>query len=194
MAIYEHHFNELPYYRIFRAWGGTEYQEYVRIKRSKKAAYKKAEIIDERLSKRQRAYILQMALTPEFHIHKNGKVRGLRRITVKRAGREDTEVFELRINVPWTANINRTTVSVKVHGAQNAFNKCIDLIIEWYGLTPQSDVVKAIRDTYPLYGIETVSSCEIAQAEPVEEDKSTPSSNVTEWLKAGIKKFQTKAR
>ena len=80
MAIYDHKYGNLPYYRVFRAWGGTEYQEYVRIKRSKKAAYAKAKVIDERLARRQKAYYTAQAYTTAFHMRPDGRIRGVRRI------------------------------------------------------------------------------------------------------------------
>ena len=56
MAIYDHRYGELSYFRVFRAWGGKEHQEYIRIKRSRDAAYAKAKEIDARFAKAQKAY------------------------------------------------------------------------------------------------------------------------------------------
>ncbi|PJF38964.1 MAG: hypothetical protein CUN55_15735, partial [Phototrophicales bacterium] len=97
MAIYDHQYGELSYFRVFRAWGGKEHQEYVRIKRSRKAAYAKALEIDARLAKAQKAYELERAMSADYHIRDDGHIRGLRRVVVKRKGRKPSEVFELRI-------------------------------------------------------------------------------------------------
>lgn len=179
MAITEHIVNQTPYYRIYRAWGRNEHQEYVRIKRSKAVAYKKALIIDERLATGQKAYFFNLALSPEYHIRDDGRVRGLRRIIVKKSDRADAEVFELRINIPWQENkINRTTISIPIHGLQGAFDKCVDLIAEWYDFTPNSDVIKAIRETFKVYegGGDTSNSA----AEKNSSD--TLLSDVSEWF------------
>jgi len=145
MAIYDHQYGELSYFRVFRAWGGKEHQEYVRIKRSRKAALAKAEEIDARFAKAQKAFGLKQTLLPDYHIRPDGHIRGLRRIVVKRKGRTPSEVFELRINVPWEDEIRRTTISIAVHGEQKAFQLSVDKICEWYGLKQKSDVAQAIR-------------------------------------------------
>ncbi len=151
MAIYDHQYGELPYYRVFRAWGGKEYQEYVRIKGSKKAAYAKAKKIDERMAKEQEQFYKEQALTPGYHVRKDGSIRGLRRITVTRKGRNPAEVFELRINVPWEEGIKRTTLSVSVHGDEKAFKMAIDRICEWYGLSADSLARQAMLSSYAFY-------------------------------------------
>jgi hypothetical protein len=151
MAIYDHQYGELSYFRVFRAWGGKEHQEYVRIKRSRKAAYTKAQEIDARFAKAQKAFGLEQALSADYHIRPKGTIRGLRRIIVKRKGREPSEVFELRINVPWEDEIKRTTISIAVHGEEKAFQLCVDKICEWYGLRPRSDVAKAMACCLSAY-------------------------------------------
>ncbi len=151
MAIYDHKYGELPYFRVFRAWGGVEHQEYVRIKRSREAAYKKALKIDEALAKRQRAHYVRLAYTLPYHVRSDGRVRGLRYVEVRRKDRPVTEVFELRINVPWEDNIRRTTISIKVHGFDKSFEMAIDKICEWYGLDIKSDVRQAMIETKYLY-------------------------------------------
>jgi hypothetical protein len=144
MAIYDHKYGELAYFRVFRAWGGKEYQEYVRIKRSRKAAYAKAKQIDDKLAREQQAFHVEQARAPAYHIRSDGKIRGLRRITVKRKGRTPTEVFELRINVPWENEIRRTTISITVHGEEEAFRQAIDKIVQWYAFGPDSNVRAAM--------------------------------------------------
>ncbi len=151
MAIYDHKYGDLAYFRVFRAWGGKEYQEYVRIKRSRKAAYAKAKQIDEKLAKEQRAYHIEQAKSPAYHIRSDGKIRGLRRIQVKRKGRAPTEVFELRINVPWEDEIRRTTLSISVHGEAEAFRQAIEKIGQWYGFEQDSKVMAAMMACFNAY-------------------------------------------
>ena len=158
MAITEHVVNNKNYFRIYRAWGRNVHQEYVRIKRSKQAAYTKALIIDERLERGQRAYFMKQASSPKFHIMSDGRVRGLRRIIVKKRDRPDAEVFDLRINVLWEEKIYRTTISIPVHGLKSAFDKSIALIAKWYGLPPDSSVLKAIEETFYIYEDKAISS------------------------------------
>jgi len=151
MAIYDHKYGELSYFRVFRAWGGEEHQEYVRIKRSRKAAHTKAKEIDARFEKAQKAYCQEQALLPEYHVRSDGRIRGLRRILVKRKGRSPSDVFELRINVPWEEEIKRTTISVGVHGPEKAFKLSINKICEWYGLKPKSESRQAMMACGALY-------------------------------------------
>jgi len=170
MAIYNHKYGNLPYYRVFRAWGGTEYQEYVRIKRSKEAAYAKAKVIDERLARRQKAYYTAQAYTKEFHMRPDGRIRGVRRIIVKRKGRNPTEVFELRINIPWEDEIRRTTISVDVHGFEKAFQMAVDRVSDWYGLASNSDARKAMKGSMVAYQNLGDGEAKIADKEAIKED------------------------
>mgnify|MGYP000305887009 FL=1 len=151
MAIYDHKYGDLSYFRVFRAWGGEEHQEYVRIKRSRDAAHKKALEIDARFEKAQKAFCLKQAKQPEYHVRPDGHIRGLRRILVKRKGRSPSDVFELRVNVPWESEIKRTTISVGVHGPEKAFKLSVDKVCEWYGLKPQSEARKAMVACSVLY-------------------------------------------
>jgi hypothetical protein len=151
MAIYDHQYGDLAYFRVFRAWGGREYQEYVRIKRSRKAAYKKAQEIDARLARAQKAFMIEQALSPQYHIRPNGQIRGLRRVAVKRKGRTPIEVFELRINVPWREDIKRTTLSIAVHGEHKAFSMALDIIYACYAIKPRSELAQALQACFSAY-------------------------------------------
>lgn len=164
MAIYDHQYGELPYYRVFRAWGGKEYQEYVRIKGSKKAALAKAKKIDERMAREQEKYHRELAMTPGYHVRKDGSIRGLRRITVTRKGRSPAEVYELRINVPWEKGIKRTTLSIGVHGSEKAFKMAIEKICEWYSLSPDSLARQAMLSSYKIYAKSALDGGNVAEA------------------------------
>lgn len=191
MAIYDHKYGDLPYFRVFRAWGGTEYQEYVRIKRSRKAAYAKAKAIDEKLAQRQKAYYTAQAYTKEYHMRSDGRIRGVRRITVKRKGRSPTEVFELRINIPWEDEIRRTTISIDVHGVEKAFKMAVDKVSEWYGLASDSDARKAMLASLPIYQQQTDASAKEAsdkESSTVQKAKDEIS-HFAERLLGDIKKF-----
>lgn len=201
MAIYNHQYGDLSYYRVFRAWGGQEHQEYIRIKRSRDAAYKKALEVDARLAKAQKAFTVQQALSPNYHLHSNGQIRGLRRIIVKRKGRSPTEAFELRINVPWEENIRRTTISISVHGEQKAFLLAIEKICEWYGLKVKSELGQRLQSSLSAYtplDIEanleensgkTLQNESSAVTELVIKKAKTEFSNLTDGLFKGLKRF-----
>lgn len=173
MAIYDHQYGDLSYYRVFRAWGGQEHQEYVRIKRSKHAAHKKALEIDARLAKAQKAFTVQQTLSLDYHLRSNGQIRGLRRVLVNRKGRAPAEVFELRINVPWEEDIRRTTISVSVHGEQKAFLLAIEKICEWYGFNLKSELGQRLQASLSAYAPLTISP---------ESAEETPSAAVTELV------------
>jgi hypothetical protein len=207
MAIYDHQYGELSYYRVFRAWGGKEHQEYVRIKRSRKAAYAKAQEIDARFAKAQKTFGLQQALSPEYHIRPDGHIRGLRRIVVKRKGRAPSDVFELRINVPWETEIRRTTISISVHGEESAFKQSVEKICEWYGLKAKSDVAKAMSACFLNYQKKAVESSEVSSLTKASEKKQNQEngshavtelviqkakhelSNLTDGFMKGLKRF-----
>ena len=195
MAIYDHQYGDLSYYRVFRAWGGQEYQEYVRIKRSKEAALKKTQEIDARLAKAQKAYIAEQTLSPSYHLRSNGQIRGLRRVLVKRKGRSPAEVFELRINVPWEEEIRRTTISISVHGEQKAFLLAIEKISEWYGFKIKSELGQCLQSSlaaYPALHINQNNHAEkesAAVTELVFNKAKTELNNLTDGLFKGLKRF-----
>lgn len=201
MAIYNHQYGDLSYYRVFRAWGGQEHQEYIRIKRSRDAAYKKALEVDARLAKAQKAFTVQQALSPSYHLHSNGQVRGLRRIIVKRKGRNPTEAFELRINVPWEEDIRRTTISISVHGEQKAFLLAIEKICEWYGLKVKSELGQRLQSSLSAYApLDIEASLEEGSGKTLQNESSAVTelvikkaksefNNLTDGLFKGLKRF-----
>ena len=195
MAIYDHQYGELSYFRVFRAWGGQEHQEYVRIKRSRDAAYKKAQEIDARLAKAQKAFTAEQALSPSYHLRSNGQIRGLRRVLVKRKGRNPAEVFELRINVPWEEEIRRTTISISVHGEQKAFLLAIEKICEWYGLKVKSELGQRLQSSLFAYAPLNVNQNHSEQKESaavtelVIKKAKNEFSNITDGLFRGLKRF-----
>ncbi len=153
MAIYDHKYGELSYFRVYRAWGGKEYQEYVRIKDSKdeQAAYQLAQKLDAQAAKAQHAFYQAQTRSAGYHVRSDGSIKGLRRINVTRDGRAPAEVFELRINVPWDKKIKRTTISIAVHGEEAAFAKSLAKIAHWYELSEDSDAYKGMRATAAFY-------------------------------------------
>lgn len=201
MAIYNHQYGDLSYYRVFRAWGGQEHQEYIRIKRSRDAAYKKALEVDARLAKAQKAFTVQQALSPSYHLHSNGQIRGLRRIIIKRKGRNPTEAFELRINVPWEENIRRTTISISVHGEQKAFLLAIEKICEWYGLKVKSELGQRLQSSLSAYApLDIEASLEPDSGKTLQNGSSAVTdlvikkaksefNNLTDGLFKGLKRF-----
>jgi hypothetical protein len=189
MAIYDHQYGELSYFRVFRAWGGKEHQEYVRIKRSRKAAYAKAQEIDARFAKAQKAYGLKQALSTEYHIRPKGTIRGLRRIVVNRKGRAPSDVFELRINVPWEDEIKRTTISIAVHGEEKAFKLSVEKICEWYGLKPRSEVAKAMLECLPAYQAQEEAKEPAAISDLVVQKAKNEITNLTGGLMKGLKRL-----
>jgi hypothetical protein len=144
VAIYDHKYGGLDYFRIYRAWGGKEYQEYVRIKKSRTSAYKKAQAIDSKLEKAYQLFLRMQATQADYHVRKDGSIRGLRRVVVNRPNRKASEVFELRINVPWDPGVKRTTISISVHGGERAFELALKKICEWYELSEDSAAARAM--------------------------------------------------
>jgi hypothetical protein len=195
MAIYDHQYGDLSYYRVFRAWGGEEYQEYVRIKRSRDAAYKKALEIDARLARAQKAFTAEQTLSPSYHFRSNGQIRGLRRVLVKRKGRAPAEVFELRINVPWEEDIRRTTISISVHGEQKAFFLAVDKICEWYGLKVKSELGQLLQSSLSAYESKQTNAQKGEYKEPaavtelVIKKAKNELNNLTDGLFKGLKRF-----
>lgn len=153
MPIYDHKYGGLDYFRVYRAWGGNEFQEYVRIGEDRSAALKKAEQIESAFEQQYQDYQQVRVSKPNYHVRDDGSIRGLRRVKVERASRAAVEVLELRINVPWLDSVRRTTVSITTHGFDEAFKQAIDKVRDWYGLDETNAAVKAMRDCDAYYAV-----------------------------------------
>lgn len=186
MAIYDHKYGELPYFRVYRTWGGKEYQEYVRIQDDRSAAYAQAQAIDTDLAAKQKQYVLEQARSEAYHIRHDGSIRGLRRITVSRPGRAEVEVYELRINVPWESKVKRTTISIAVHGEQEGFRLAINKICEWYGLSQEDAIYEKLLVQGDHYAAKTGVGAAADQA--IQRAKSELAS-LTGGLMKGLKRF-----
>lgn len=149
--IKAHSWEGIDYWRVYRAWGGKEYQRYIRWGKDKDAALEEAKKIDENLAQRQRAYFYRQALDVGYHIDDNGLIRGVRRQIVKRSERPSQDVIRLRVKVPWEERIRHNTVSVDHHGVRRAHELAIDKYCEWYGFDERSEIRKALLGTYDAY-------------------------------------------
>lgn len=157
MAIYDHKYGELSYFRVYRSWGGKEHQEYVRIKDGKEKAYAMAQEIDQRMAEEQKAYVVEQAQAPSYHVRDDGSIRGLRRVQVTRKGRAAVEVFELRVNIPWEKRVKRTTISIAIHGEEAGFKMAVDKVCEWYGLPVESEARSSMLAQMPHYVASTLN-------------------------------------
>jgi len=154
MPIYDHNYGGLDYFRVYRSWGGKEYQEYVRIGDDRKQARRRAEEIEQRLAEEHEVYLRNLVREPDFHVRADGSIKGLRRATVERDNRLPVDVLELRINVPWADKVRRTTVSINTHGFDEAFYQSVSKIRDWYELDESAPAVKAMRASSAFYAQE----------------------------------------
>ena len=121
-------------YRIYRAWGGKEYQRYVPLNGNPKRAYKIAEEIDARFKQSQDAYKLRMTLATNSLFHVDGRIIGLSRVVCHREGRSPNEQLKLRIKIPGNNKLHFTTISISFHGFDDAYQLAVDKICEWRGI------------------------------------------------------------
>lgn len=139
------------YFRVTRAWGGKEYQDYVRIKRSESKAYAEAQEIDNKLKVRQAAYQLRQQKSVSRFFHANGKVVGLSKVLSKRKGRKDRWEFKLRVNLPNEPKPRFTAIGINKYGFDQAFQLAIDKICEWHGIDKHSEIRKLLIDAKKQY-------------------------------------------
>jgi len=185
VPIYDHKYGGLDYFRVYRSWGGQEFQEYVRIGEDKDAARKEAEAIETRFAQEYEVYQRERAAQPEFHVRDDGSIRGLRRVSVERGSRATVEVLELRINVPWLKSIKRTTVSISTHGFESAFQQSVEKICEWYELDKQSLAAKAMRTCDAYYA----NGDEISALRSVSHKARHELDNITQGVFKGLRKL-----
>lgn len=139
------------YFRITRTWGGVEHQRYVRIRRSEQAALRKAQAIDRELAQRQRAYRLRQELPEVKMIGRQGKIRGLARVTNSRPGRNPVAEFKLRVRHPDTGDLHFTSISISYHGFDTAFQMAVEQILSWSGWQDRSDLRQQMLACHTYY-------------------------------------------
>jgi len=134
------------YFRITRAWGGKEHQDYVRIENDndRDRAYAKAQEIDDKLKTGQTAYFLRQQISEERYFHEDGKIVGLSKVLNRRKGRSPAWEFKLRIKIPNEKRPRFTTISIDRHGVDKAFSLAIDKICEWNSLDKHSEIRKSL--------------------------------------------------
>jgi len=119
-------------YRVRRQIDGKTYQEYFslkegghRIRGAKRAAIKRrAEARDAELAQEQRTARDKAAR--EVHVDERGRVRGiLFRMKTEKSGTK-TPVFQIGIMSTLENKIVNTTVSINLHGLNDAWTKAVD--------------------------------------------------------------------
>lgn len=140
------------YWKVYRKWGGEAVQRYFRVDQpDEKTSYKKAQAEDESLRSRQRAYLARQVFDLHYHILPDGKLRGVRRVTVTRKGRKPVESFQVRIKLPWEDKPDFTSVSIERHGVDGAFDRVVDFYCDTYGFDPRSQMRSALRECVDAY-------------------------------------------
>lgn len=143
----------LEYWKVYRDWGeGSPVQRYFRITdKNERESYKRAVEEDESLRARQRAYLARQVFDLHYHIMPDGKLRGVRRVTVRRKGRKPTEAFQIRIKLPWEERPVFNSVSIDKHGVDGAFARVVEWYCDVYGFDKRSQMRSALRECVDAY-------------------------------------------
>ena len=182
------------YYRITRAWGGNEHQDYVRIENDPAKAYEKALEIDNRLKTAQNAFFLRQQISEERYFHADGKIVGLSKVLNQRKGRTPAWEFKLRIKVPNEKSPRFTTISIDKHGVDKAFSLAVDKICEWNGLDRHSDIRKSLLLARECYTGQADEKALIEQKNKAAVQSKKEISSVESNLKKDIEKFLDQQR
>jgi hypothetical protein len=138
-------------YRIYRAWGGKEYQRYVPLNGNPKRARKEADEIDAKFKQSQDAYKLRMTLAKNSLFHESGQVIGLSRVICHREGRASNEQFKLRIKIPAKDSLHFTTISISHHGFDVAYDLATEKICEWRGIGRHAEERQRLQAAKSFY-------------------------------------------
>lgn len=138
-------------YRVYRAWGGKDYQRYVPLDGTPKKAYSQAVDVDNKLKEGQNAYKLRMQLTRNSLLHANGTIIGLTRVLYSHKQRPATDIFKCRVKIPGKVKIHFATVSIDFHGFDHAASLIINKICEWRGIKPSSEEYELLVRSMNLY-------------------------------------------
>jgi hypothetical protein len=151
MAVSRCTITGVDYWKVYRRWGETIIQRYFPVKPNEKKSLKKATEQDESLQARQRAYSSRQVFDLSHHIMPDGKLRGIRRVTVSRANRKPVEVFQVRIKLPWNERPDFTSVSIEKHGVDDAFERVVQWYCDQYGFDRLSQMRTALRECLSAY-------------------------------------------
>ena len=144
-------------YRIYRAWGGKEYQRYVPLNGNPERARREAEAIDAKFKQSQEVYKLRMTLATNSLFHSEGRVIGLSRVICRREGRSPNEQFKLRIKIPGKEKLHFTTISISHHGFDSAYALVVDKICEWRGIDRYAEERRRLIKAKSFYVDELLS-------------------------------------
>lgn len=152
MAVSRCTISGIDYWKVYRRWGGETAQRYFRVDQPNEIkSLKKAQAEDESLQARQRAYYARQVFDPAYHLLENGQLRGVRRVTVSREGRKPTEVFQVRIKLPWEDKPLFTSVSIDKHGVDEAHRLVVQWYCDQYGFDERSQMRSVLRETLTAY-------------------------------------------
>lgn len=152
MAVSRCTITGIDYWKVYRRWGSETVQRYFPVnKPNEHESRKKAEAEDQSLRSRQRAYLARQVFDLHYHIMDDGKLRGARRVTVQRAGRKPTEVFQVRVKLPWEDKPDFTSVSIDKHGVDEAFDIVVNWYCDVYGFDTRSQMRSALRECVNAY-------------------------------------------
>lgn len=153
MAVTRCKITGIEYWKVYRNWGlDGPIQRYFPVhKPNERESFKKAKAEDESLRSRQRAYLARQVFDLNYHIMLDGKLRGLRRTTIERAGRKPAEYFQVRIKLPWEDKPDFTSVSIDKHGVDQAFERVLQWYCDVYGFDKRSEMRSALRQCLAAY-------------------------------------------
>lgn len=152
MAVSRCTITGIDYWKIYRRWGEETVQRYIRVnKPNERESRKKADAEDESLRSRQRAYFARQVYQPDYHVNEKGQIRGIRRVTVKRAGRQPKEYFQARIKLPWEDEPEFTSVSIDKWGIDLAHEIMVEWYSDQYGFEGLSVMRSVLRETLAAY-------------------------------------------
>lgn len=152
MAVSKCTITGIEYWKVYRRWGGDTAQRYFRVDQpNERESRKKADLEDESLRARQRAHLARQVFDLQYHILPDGKLRGVRRVTIKRAGRKPVESFQVRIKLPWEDQPDFTSVSIDKHGVDQAFERVVQWYCDVYGFDKRSQMRVALRECLAAY-------------------------------------------
>jgi hypothetical protein len=152
MAVSRCTITGIDYWKVYRYWGDKPAQRYFRVdKPNARESLKKANAEDQSLRSRQRAYLTRQVFDLDYHILDDGKLRGVRRVTVIREGRNPKEAFAVRIKLPWETKPAFTSVSIDRHGVDAAFDRVVRYYCDVYGFDERSEMRSALRECVGAY-------------------------------------------
>lgn len=151
MAITLHPPENPRRFRITRTWKRMKFQRYVAIGKNMEKAREQAELLDEQLAQRQRAYQHRRELEGLHVLHPDGRIIGLLRQQRIREDRKPADAFKIRLSISGHPPVIKDFEINTKRSFDEAFLSSVQFIADLRKIERDSTLYKKMLSAKTLY-------------------------------------------